>query len=90
MTNLEFIKTLNDNDFVTFITDKTNWMCLQHGKYDTEIWKTHCLGPYKGTQYELGCKQCRIDWLNSEVGSVEKELEEKAIKYREAHGVRED
>lgn len=83
MTNLEFMKTLTADQLHDFIFKSTNYMCLQHGKYDKEIWQIHCLGPYKGNTQSMACRQCRIDWLNSEVGSVEKMLEEKAIARRE-------
>ena len=82
MTYLEFIKTLPAEQLHDFIFKSTNLMCLQHGEYNNEIWQIHCLGPYKGNTQSLGCRQCRIDWLNSEVGSVEQELIEKSLARR--------
>ena len=79
MTNLEFIRTLNAEDFVTYVFNKSNYMCLQRGKYDNEIWQQHCLGKYGGGNL-LACEQCRADWLNANVGTIEKELLENARK----------
>lgn len=78
MTNLEYIRTLTAEQLHDFIFKKTDYMCLQHGKYNNEIWQMHCLSKY-GSSKELACRQCRIDWLNSELGVVEKELEDAAI-----------
>ena len=86
MTNLEYMKTLTAEQLHDFIFKKTNYMCLQHGKYDKEIWQQHCLGKYNSPR-ELKCRQCRIDWLNSELGVIEKELEEAAIQRRSSHGI---
>lgn len=83
MTNLEFMRTLKAEDLVRFIFEKTDYMCLQRsgGKLSHEIWEINCRsGKYGGID---GCAQCRIDWLNSKVGSREKELQEQAEKRRE-------
>ncbi len=83
MTNLEFMRTLKAEDLVRFIFEKTDYMCLQRSgcKLSHEIWEINCRsGKYGGID---GCEKCRIDWLNSKVGSREKELHEQAEKRRE-------
>lgn len=82
MTNLEFMRTLNAEDLEHFIFEKTDYMCLQRrGPLSKEIWELNCRsGKYGDID---GCKKCRIDWLNSKIGSREKELHEQAVKRKE-------
>ena len=80
MTNLEYIKTLDANDFIKFIHNKTNYMCMQCGEHDTGIWQTHCLR-YYNSPTRLKCDECRVDWLNSEMGELEKHVEQIAIEW---------
>lgn len=58
MTNLEFLQTLKTGEeVVNFLSN--NDICKQ------VVWNKHCLSDkYRG---ERGCRQCKIDWWNSEV-----------------------
>lgn len=81
MTNLEYIKTLDTQQFHEFIFKKTGYMCLQecasNKNVQKYVWQKHCLNKYGGGSL-LGCDRCRIDWLNSELGELENQLENSA------------
>ncbi len=72
MTNLEFIKTLSSKEFVKFVFDKTEYMCMQRGDNMDAVYEKWCY-PHN-CKYKNGCEQCRIDWLNAEVGETEKAI----------------
>jgi hypothetical protein len=69
MTNLEYIKSLNAEQFEKFIFETTHYMCLQRGKHANEVWRKRCRS--EKYRHDGGCSECRIDWLNAELGELE-------------------
>ncbi len=72
MTNLEYIRTLDSKDFVKLVFEETEYMCMQRGEAAYTVWRKRCFPYCHDDKY--GCTKCRINWLDSEVGQIEKEL----------------